>query len=125
MSRRFKGMVAGKLAVARPRHRGIRLATALEKSEKFPRTITVKQLAAQIAEKHGVDQAQSELVLAGLVDIVTTLLRQGHQVHLDSPGILAPRQGVCLERDRGTGGATKLNVGNRLEFGRPGSRHWP
>jgi DNA-binding protein HU-beta len=51
-------------------------------------TVTLKHLAAALAETHEMAKKQSELILNDLVDLVTKHLKKGDRIRLVGLGIL-------------------------------------
>jgi DNA-binding protein HU-beta len=99
-----------------------------EKLLERTRTITRKQLAAQVAEKHGVTKAQSEAMLRSLVDLVNAHLEQGHDVRIDGLGVLKVRERPARRaRNPRTGEAIEIEPRKSIAFRalRGGNRWWP
>ena len=54
-------------------------------------TVTLRQIAPELAEAHALTRKQAEVVLASLVETVTAHLRAGDKVRLTGLGILQVR----------------------------------
>src|SRR5579863_9986706 len=55
-------------------------------------TVTLKHLAARIAEDHEMSKKQSEAVLNGMVDLVVRHLKKGDRIRIGGLGILVVRK---------------------------------
>ena len=60
-------------------------------------TVTLKHLAAALAETHEMAKKQSELILNDLVDLVTKHLKKGDRIRLVGLGILQVRKRAAPE----------------------------
>jgi DNA-binding protein HU-beta len=100
-----------------------------------PSTLTLKQLAAQLADEHALSKSKSEALLGDLVTLVTSHLKQGTRLRLTGLGTLqvrqiAPRTG----RNPATGETILIEARKRVTFRSAkelmdaiggGSRDWP
>src|SRR5580693_2497436 len=69
-------------------------------------TVTLKHLAAALAETHEMAKKQSELILNDLVDLVTKHLKKGDRIRLVGLGILQVRKRAArMGRNPATGEA--------------------
>jgi DNA-binding protein HU-beta len=80
-------------------------------------TITLKHLAAALADSHDLPKKQAEAVLGDLVVLATKHLKKGDKIRLSGLGILqvrkhAPRMG----RNPATGEAIKIKASKKVAF---------
>lgn len=80
-------------------------------------TVSLKQLAAGLAEAHEMSKKQSEAVLNDLVSAVTKHLKKGEKVRLTGLGILQVRKRAArMGRNPATGEAIKIKASKKLAF---------
>ena len=80
-------------------------------------TVTLKHLAAALAETHEMAKKQSELILNDLVDLVTKHLKKGDRIRLVGLGILQVRKrAVRMGRNPATGEAIKIKASKKVAF---------
>jgi DNA-binding protein HU-beta len=88
-----------------------------DKSAKPAATVTLKHIAAQIAETHGLSKRQAEGVLADTVSLISKNVVRGKRVRFGHLGIfgvkkLAARKG----RNPATGEAIKIKARKKVAF---------
>jgi DNA-binding protein HU-beta len=80
-------------------------------------TITLKQMAAELAERHDLSKKQSEAVLADLVALTTRHLKKGERLRLTGLGILQVRHRAArMGRNPATGEAIKIKASRKIAF---------
>jgi DNA-binding protein HU-beta len=80
-------------------------------------TVTLKHLAAALAETHEMAKKQSELILNDLVDLVTKHLKKGDRIRLVGLGILQVRKRAArMGRNPATGEAIKIKASKKVAF---------
>jgi DNA-binding protein HU-beta len=80
-------------------------------------TVTLKHLAAALAETHEMAKKQSELILNELVDLVTKHLKKGDRIRLVGLGILQVRKRAArMGRNPATGEAIKIKASKKVAF---------
>jgi DNA-binding protein HU-beta len=80
-------------------------------------TITLKQIAAGLAESHELSKKQTEAVLADLVAVTAQHLKKGDKVRLTGLGILQVRkQAARMGRNPATGEAIKIKASKKIAF---------
>ena len=80
-------------------------------------TVTLKHLAAALAETHEMAKKQCELILIDLVDLVTKHLKKGDRIRLVGLGILQVRKRAArMGRNPATGEAIKINASKKVAF---------
>src|SRR5271167_2629650 len=78
-------------------------------------TVTLKHLAAALAETHEMAKKQSELILNDLVDLVTKHLKKGDRIRLVGLGILQVRKRAArMGRNPATGEAIKIKASKKV-----------
>jgi DNA-binding protein HU-beta len=80
-------------------------------------TVTLKHLAAALAEKHEIPKKQSEAMLNDLVALVTKHLKKGDRIRLPALGILQVRKRAArMGRNPATGEAIKIKASKKVAF---------
>ena len=80
-------------------------------------TVTLKHLAAALAETHEMAKKQSELILNDLVGLVTKHLKKGDRIRLVGLGILQVRKRAArVGRNPATGEAIKIKASKKVAF---------
>lgn len=80
-------------------------------------TVTLKQLAPDLATGHGLTKKQIEEVLNSLVEVVTTRLKAGDKVRMTGLGILQVRaRPARTGRNPGTGQAIEIKASKKIAF---------
>jgi DNA-binding protein HU-beta len=80
-------------------------------------TVTLKHLAAALAEKHDIPKKQSEAMLNDLVALVTKHLKKGDRIRLPALGILQVRKRAArMGRNPATGEAIKIKASKKVAF---------
>ena len=80
-------------------------------------TVTLKHLAAALAETHEMAKKQSELILNDLVDLVTKHLKKGDRIRLVGLGILQVRKRAArMGRNPATGESIKIKASKKVAF---------
>ncbi|MCI0429937.1 MAG: HU family DNA-binding protein [Rhodospirillales bacterium] len=80
-------------------------------------TVTLKQLAAKLAEQHAVSKASANALLADLVTLIGRHLRKGDKVRIPALGILTVRKRAArMGRNPATGEAIKIKASKKVAF---------
>jgi DNA-binding protein HU-beta len=80
-------------------------------------TVTLKHLAAALAESHEMAKKQSELILTDLVGLMTKHLKKGDRIRLVGLGILQVRKRAArMGRNPATGEAIKIKASKKVAF---------
>jgi DNA-binding protein HU-beta len=80
-------------------------------------TVTLKHLAAALADSHYIARKQAEAVLGDLVTIATRHLKKGDKIRLTGLGILQVRKRAArMGRNPATGEAIKIKAGKKIAF---------
>jgi DNA-binding protein HU-beta len=80
-------------------------------------TITLKQIAAELAEGHDLPKKQAEAVLNDLVTLATQHLKKGDKIRLTGLGILQVRALPARNgRNPATGEAIKIAASKKIGF---------
>ena len=80
-------------------------------------TITLKQIAAELAESHDLPKKQAEAVLGDLVALTTRHLTKGDKIRLTGLGILQVRaRPARMGRNPATGEAIKIKASKKIAF---------
>jgi DNA-binding protein HU-beta len=82
-----------------------------------PATVTLKHLAAQLADTHETPKKQTEAMLGDLVALTTRHLKKGNKVRLTGIGILQVRKRAArMGRNPATGEAIKIKASKKIAF---------
>lgn len=80
-------------------------------------TVTLKQIAAELAEKHELSKKQAEAVLGDLVVLATEHLKKGTKIRLTGLGILQVRAlPARMGRNPATGEAINIKASKKIAF---------
>ncbi len=80
-------------------------------------TITLKHLAASLAETHEMTKKTSEAILNDMVDLVTKHLKKGEKVRITGLGILqVKKRAARMGRNPATGESIKIKASKKLAF---------
>jgi DNA-binding protein HU-beta len=80
-------------------------------------TVTLKHLAAALAEKHEIPKKQSEALLNDMVELVTKHLKKGDRIRVAGLGILQVRKRAArMGRNPATGEAIKIKASKKVAF---------
>ncbi len=88
-----------------------------KKSGKPQPTVTLKHLAAELAEKHEVAKKQAETMLNDMVDSIVKHLKKGNRLRLVGLGILQVRHRAArMGRNPATGEPIKIKASKKVAF---------
>jgi DNA-binding protein HU-beta len=80
-------------------------------------TVTLKQIAAELAESHDLPKKQAEAMLGDLVAAATRHLKKGDKIRLTGLGILQVRSRPArMGRNPATGEAIKIKASKKIAF---------
>ena len=93
------------------------MATAPAAAKKSAPTVTMKHLAASLAESHEMSKKQTEAVLGDLVGLVTKHLKKGDRIRIGGLGILQVRKRAArMGRNPQTGEPVKIKASKKIAF---------
>ncbi len=105
---------AAKTAKAAPAPRGAKAAAAATAT---PATVTLKHLAARIAEDHEMAKRQADAVLSDFVGLVVGHLKDGDRIRIGGLGILQVRaRAARMGRNPATGEQIKIKASKKIAF---------
>jgi len=82
-----------------------------------PPTVTLKQIAAELAETHEVPRKQAEAMLGDMVAVTARHLKKGDKIRLTGLGILQVRKRAArMGRNPATGEAIKIKASKKIAF---------
>ena len=82
-----------------------------------PPTVTLKHLAAALAEGHSMPKSQAEAMLGDLVALTTKHLKKGDKIRLTGLGILQVRKRAArMGRNPAPGAAIKIKASKKVAF---------
>jgi DNA-binding protein HU-beta len=80
-------------------------------------TVTLKHLAAAVAEDHEMAKKQAEAVLGSMVELVVKHLKKGDRIRIGGLGILVVRRRAArMGRNPATGEAIKIKASKKVAF---------
>jgi DNA-binding protein HU-beta len=80
-------------------------------------TVTLKHLAAALADSHDIAKKQAEAVLGDLVTLTTRHLKKGAKIRLTGLGILQVRKRAArMGRNPATGETIKIKASKKIAF---------
>ena len=82
-----------------------------------PPTVTLKHLAAAIAESHEMSKKQAETVLTNLVENIVKHLKKGERIRIGGLGILQVRRRAArMGRNPATGEPIQIKASKKVAF---------
>ncbi len=82
-----------------------------------PVTITLKQIAATLAQGHDLPKKQAESLLGELVTLTTAHLKKGDKIRLTGLGILQVKNRAArMGRNTATGAAIEIKASKKIAF---------
>ena len=92
-------------------------AAAKSATIKSPAKVTLKHLAAGLAEEHQMTKKMGEAMLNDLVTLITKHLKKGERVRISGFGILQVRSRAArMGRNPATGEAIKIKASKKVAF---------
>ena len=89
----------------------------MAKKAATPTTVTLKHLAAGIAEEHELSKKQAETILVDLVTRVTKHLKKGERIRIVGLGILQVRKRAArMGRNPATGEQIEIKASKKVAF---------
>ena len=83
----------------------------LSVAAKTSRPVTLKHLAATLADEHQLTKRAGEALLGGLVGLITTHLKKGERIRIAGLGILqVKKRAARVGRNPATGEAIKIKA---------------
>ena len=80
-------------------------------------TVTLKQLAAKLAEQHDLPKTKANALLSDLVGQIGRHLKKGERVRIPALGILSVRKRAArMGRNPATGEAIKIKASKKVAF---------
>jgi DNA-binding protein HU-beta len=80
-------------------------------------TVSLKHLAAALAEDHEMPKKQSEAILGDLVNLITKHLKKGDRIRLVGLGVLVVRKRAArMGRNPATGEPIKIKASKKVAF---------
>jgi DNA-binding protein HU-beta len=90
---------------------------AAKKPAKAQGTVTLRNLAAELAESHEVPKRQAEAMLTDMVGLITKHLKKGNRLRLVGLGILqVQHRAARMGRNPATGEAIKIKASKKVAF---------
>src|SRR5271154_1122416 len=89
----------------------------MSKKATTPTTVTLKHLAAAMAEHHELSKKTAETLLTDLVDRITKHLKKGERIRIVGLGILQVRKRAArMGRNPATGEAIHIKASKKVAF---------
>ncbi|MFN3888792.1 MAG: HU family DNA-binding protein [Beijerinckiaceae bacterium] len=87
------------------------------KAAKPATTVTLKHIAATLADEHEMSKKAAEAVLTGMIDQVVKNLKKGNRIRIVGLGILQVRKRAArMGRNPATGEAIKIKASKKVAF---------
>ena len=82
-----------------------------------PTTVTLKHMAAALAQAHEMAKKQSEMILGDFVSLMVKHLKKGDRLRISGLGILQVRKRAArMGRNPATGEAIKIKASKKIAF---------
>ncbi len=89
----------------------------MAKKAATPATVTLKHLAAALAEEHELSKKQAEAILGDLVTRITKHLKKGERIRIVGLGILQVRKRAArMGRNPATGEQIQIKASKKVAF---------
>ncbi|MCF2523825.1 HU family DNA-binding protein [Bradyrhizobium sp. G127] len=89
----------------------------MAKKAATPATVTLKHLAAALAEEHELSKKTAEAILGDLVTKITKHLKKGERIRIVGLGILQVRKRAArMGRNPATGEAIQIKASKKVAF---------
>ena len=86
-------------------------------AEKKVTTVTLKDLAAELVDSHGLPKGQMNTLLTEVVESVGKHLKKGSRIRISGLGILQVRKRAArMGRNPATGEAIKIKASKKIAF---------
>jgi DNA-binding protein HU-beta len=106
-----------KKAAPAPKKTATSAETAVPEKGASQAIITLKQIAAELAESHDLPKKRAEAVLGDLVAVTLRHLKKGDKIRLTGLGILQVRaRPARMGRNPATGEAIKISASKKIAF---------
>jgi DNA-binding protein HU-beta len=93
------------------------MAKAATAKAATPMTVTLKHMAAALADSHEMAKKQSETILGDFVDLVVKHLKKGDRLRINGLGILQVRKRAArMGRNPATGEPIKIKASKKVAF---------
>ncbi|MGD9846399.1 MAG: HU family DNA-binding protein [Variibacter sp.] len=80
-------------------------------------TVTLRNLAAKLAEEHELSKKQTEAILSDMVDLMVKHLKKGERIRIGGFGILQVRKRAArMGRNPATGEQIKIKASKKVAF---------
>ncbi|PPQ37109.1 HU family DNA-binding protein [Rhodopila globiformis] len=80
-------------------------------------TVTLRQIAAELAESHDLPKKQAEAMLGDLIELTTRHLKKGDKIRLTGLGILqVQKRAARMGRNPATGEAIQIKASKKIAF---------
>jgi DNA-binding protein HU-beta len=80
-------------------------------------TVSTRQLAGALAEKHEISQKSANAILEDTIGLITKHLKKGARIRLNGLGILVVRKRAArMGRNPATGEAIKIKASKKVAF---------
>jgi len=89
----------------------------MAKKAATPTTVTLKHLAADLAEEHELSKKAAEAILTDMVGKITKHLKKGERIRIVGLGILQVRKRAArMGRNPATGEAIQIKASKKVAF---------
>ena len=89
----------------------------MQKADAKTATVTLRHLAAALAESHGMPKKETSAMLTGMVETITGHLKKGRRIRFAGLGILQVRKRPArMGRNPATGETIKIKASKKVAF---------
>jgi DNA-binding protein HU-beta len=80
-------------------------------------TLSLKQIAAALADQHEISKKQSEALLNDMIGLVAKHLKKGYRIRIPGLGVIQVRKRAArMGRNPATGEAIKIKASKKIAF---------
>jgi DNA-binding protein HU-beta len=117
VKRRENHLSVGACAAGDRRYLLVEEELSMAKAAATQKTVTLKHIAAALAETHEMAKKQSETILGDFVGLVVKHLKKGDRLRISGLGILQVRKRAArMGRNPATGEAIKIKASKKVAF---------
>jgi DNA-binding protein HU-beta len=89
----------------------------MAKAAKAPTTVTLRNIAATLAEEHEMSKKQTEAILGDMIGQIVRHLKKGERIRIGGLGILQVRKRAArMGRNPATGEAIQIKASKKVAF---------
>ncbi|MEM9170047.1 MAG: HU family DNA-binding protein [Pseudomonadota bacterium] len=91
--------------------------TTTRKTAAAPAVLTLRHIAAELAETHDIPKKQAEEILGGFIEHIRTNLKKGRKVRIAGLGVMEVRKRAArMGRNPATGEQIRIKASKKVAF---------